>query len=331
MVLKLLLLLLLAGCSGTDREDVVRETRFIMGTFVTFTIVDLPKNKAIAAIAAAEKEMRRIEALFTIDGDKISPVQQFNQLAVGSTILLPAEVSALLQQSLAIEKASHHSFSPLLGGLIQLWGFSKSELPIQPPDGKAIQRQRVAAHTKWIRQNNKGWQRLHHLLQLDFGAIAKGYAIDQGIAALKKHHVQNAILEAGGDLRVLGAKHGKPWRIGIRHPREKGGVLGWVELQGDHSIVTSGDYERFFVWEGQRFHHIFDPETGRPANIAQSATVIAKDATLADAWSTALFVSGERGLKAVEKANLDGMWVDQNGEMHLTEGMRQKFHPKSQH
>ena len=109
----------------------------------------------------------------------------------------------------------------------------------------------------------------------------------------KQNGISNAIINAGGDIRLIGSHGKRPWRIGIRHPRYKGEVIETLELEGDVAVVTSGDYERFYIFEGQRYHHIINPATGWPAEKSQSATVIAPNATLADAWSTALFIMGK--------------------------------------
>ena len=128
-------------------------------------------------------------------------------------------------------------------------------------------------------------------VQLDFGAFGKGYGIDLAIEKLRKMGIENAIVNAGGDLRAIGSRSGTPWRIAIRRP-SGAGVLGVIKTDSDESIFTSGDYERNFVWQGVRYHHIIDPRTGYPAKGVSSVTVIHTDATTADAAATALFVAG---------------------------------------
>ncbi|MDX8392858.1 MAG: FAD:protein FMN transferase, partial [Mariprofundaceae bacterium] len=116
-------------------------------------------------------------------------------------------------------------------------------------------------------------------------------------------------------------------RIGIRHPRKTGETLGWVEVDGDVSIVTSGDYERLFMYKNKRYHHILDPESGYPATASISATVIARNATLADAWSTALFIQGAKSLPMLDEQGMQGLVVDALGNTYTGSVMLVPFHP----
>lgn len=317
---------LLAACSGP--QD-VHESRFIMGTLVQFTISGAEHAKALEAIHAASDEMQRIEDDFTIYGMKPNAVKAFNASAPGETLALPAEVGSLLQTALAVAKQSGGAFNPALGSLGMLWGFSLPDAPLSPPADADIAAARSGAGLKQLVMAQAGWNRLNPQTKLDFGAIAKGYAIDRGIAVLREHGIRNAILDAGGDLRVIGDHQGKSWRIGLRHPRKPGSTLGWFEAKGDFSIVTSGDYERFFIWQGRRYHHILNPSTGMPADASSSATVITVNATLADAWSTALFVLGEKGVPLVEALGMQALLVDADGLMHQSKLSLLPFHPST--
>jgi len=304
------LLLLTSACSSnTD----IHETRFIMGTLVEFTIAAQDSDQAASGIAAAAAEMQRIEDAFTIYGDHPNAVKTFNASAPGTPVTLPDEVSALLTLALKVKQQSDGAFDPALGKLNLLWGFSIDPPPTSPPNSEAIKAAIPPAHC--IDKRGKQWLRLDARCLLDFGAIAKGYAIDRGIAILQQHGIHNAIINAGGDIRLIGSHGDRPWRIGIRHPRKRNDVIAALKLQGDVSIVTSGDYERFFMHGGKRYHHLLNPKTGWPATGSQSATVIASSAALADAWSTALFVQGKGGLKQFEDMKQKAMLVDQNGKI----------------
>lgn len=292
----------------------------MMGTLVEFTISGTDKETALAAIRAASDEMQRIDNLFTIYGNVSNPVKKLNAAEVGHAIPLPEEVSKLLRTSLAIQAESGGAFDPSLGELDMLWGFSEPEPRTSPPSAQKIRQ--ALPPRNCFQEVAAGWIRQHQRCALDFGGIAKGYAIDRGIAVLKSYGIRNAILNAGGDIRLLGSHDGKPWRIGIRHPRKPGGVVATLELKGDTSIVSSGDYERYFIYDGQRYHHILDPGTGWPAKGSQSATVIAPTATLADAWSTALFVSGAPGLKLLQAKGYAALLVSGEGHILMTDKMR---------
>lgn len=319
MLRLLCLLLLLTACAKDD----VHETRFIMGTLVEFTISGAKEAQAQKAIRLAAAEMQRIEDVFSIYGARENSVKRFNRSPVNTPLLLDDEVSRLLQISLDIQRASAGAFDPALGSLNLLWGFSHDPPADHPPSSDAIREARPPADC--LHRAGKYWIRTDARCQLDFGAIAKGYAIDRGIALLKREGIHNAIINAGGDIRVIGNHQGKPWRIGLRHPRQPGGVLGSIEIRGDASVVTSGDYERFFIYKSKRYHHILNPETGRPARRSQSATVIAPSATIADAWSTALFVLGAQGLTYAETRQMPALIVDADGQTRMNAGMRKIF------
>lgn len=321
------LLLLLGGCTAQQRD--VHESRFIMGTLVQFTVSGASEDRALAAIRAAADEMQRIEDVFTIYGDKPNVVKAFNASRPGTLVSLPEEVNRLLVDSLDVQQQSGGAFTPLIGSLSLLWGFSLPQPPGSPPSADAIASARSGVRRGQLVRAGDDWKRLSDQTMLDFGAIAKGYAIDRGMEMLRAHGIANAILDAGGDLRVIGEHGGKPWRIGLRDPRHNGEALGWFEASGDISIVTSGDYERFFIYRGRRYQHILDPATGLPADKSRSATVIAHSATLADAWSTALFVLGVDGLPLLEKRGMQGVLVDAQGKLHQAGRKLLVFHPAS--
>ncbi len=312
-----LVALALAGCQQQERD--IRETRFMMGTLVEFTIHGADADAARAAIRAAAAEMRRIDALFRIEGEPENAVMRLNRAPVGAAVTLPAEVAGLLRKAPAIEAASDHAFHIGLGRLNALWGFSRNPPPSAPPPAARIAALRPP--DRCFAESAEGWRRLDARCALDFGAIAKGYAIDRGLATLRAHGIASAIINAGGDLGMLGRHGGRAWKIGVRDPRKPGGVLVTLTLEGARAIVTSGDYERFFIHQGQRYHHILDPATGRPARRARSATVIANNAALADAWSTALFVLGPAGLARLP-AGMAALVVDADGRIHANAPMK---------
>ncbi|MDQ7011663.1 MAG: FAD:protein FMN transferase [Mariprofundaceae bacterium] len=320
------LLLLLSACSPSPPE--AHESRFMMGTLVEFTVYGVPRAKAAAAIRAAANAMQEAADSLTIYGDVENTVKAFNASRPGVPVQLPAAVSALLTQAKTVERQSHGAFSPVLGSLSLLWGFSTPTPPSRPPGEEDIRRALAGVGPKLLRRlatPAHTWVRLHEQTRLDFGGIGKGYAIDIGIAVLRKHGIEHALINAGGDMRAIGRHGERPWRIGIRHPRQAGAVLATLDLEGDVSVVTSGDYERFFIYRGRRYHHILNPGNGWPADKSQSVTVIAENATLADAWSTALFVLGPKGLELLKKRHMDALLVDAGGDIHTTPGMKKRL------
>ncbi|MEE9543651.1 MAG: FAD:protein FMN transferase, partial [Thermodesulfobacteriota bacterium] len=159
-------------------------------------------------------------------------------------------------------------------------------------------------------------------MAIGLGGIAKGYAVDRAMERLSKMGIRNAIIKAGGDVRVQGRREGgEPWRISIQHPREEG-VLARLPLS-NISISTSGDYERYFMKDSILYHHIIDPETGYPARGCQSVTILAPDTMTSDAFATAVFVLGpEKGLRLVERLNgVEAIIVDASGTTHTSSGI----------
>ncbi|MDQ6961454.1 MAG: FAD:protein FMN transferase [Mariprofundaceae bacterium] len=320
-ILYLAMLFLLSAC---HTDEVIEEHAFLMGTMVSVTVAESEKDSQVRlAIKASMQEIQRVEALFSTHLD--NSVQAFNQSHVGVWQDLDPEVSVLLAQAVRIMAQSQQAFHPMLGQLKQLWAFQSESKQVPPEASIQILVQAIKKAT--LEQKGTQWRRSHAALRLDFGAIAKGYAIDRAIKVLRQQGIGNAIVNAGGDIRLIGQRFGRAWRIGIKHPRQANQILGWMALKGDVSLVTSGDYERFFIVGDKRYHHILDARTGYPATKSQSVTVIAKNATLADAWSTALFVLGSNSQGLVTApTDLDYLIVDRQGKKSMSLGMQKLFH-----
>ena len=163
-------------------------------------------------------------------------------------------------------------------------------------------------------------------MRITVGGIAKGYAVDRAVEILHRDGFANFLLQAGGDLYLSGRKGPHPWRVGIRDPRGPPNSYFAVAEVQDHSFSTSGDYERFILHDGKRYHHILDPATGYPATRSRSVTVLAKNAMTADAYSTALFILGAKaGLQLVETLpGIDAIFVDSDNKVHVSKGLQTK-------
>ena len=158
--------------------------------------------------------------------------------------------------------------------------------------------------------------------KIDLGGIAKGYAVDNGIKILQTCGIQNALVSAGGDSRILGDKKGRPWVMGVRHPRDKNKVVVSIPLS-DSAISTSGDYERYFIEGDKRYHHIIKPSTGQSADLTWSASVLANNAVTSDALSTTLFVLGtEKALELINTLDdIEAIVIDTKGKMFYSSGL----------
>ncbi|MBF0142327.1 MAG: FAD:protein FMN transferase [Magnetococcales bacterium] len=281
-----------------------KSIRLALGTVVTISTWGLEPTREEAAVERAFAEIERIEAMMSPNRSE-SELSRINDAPRGQWLQASPELVDLLGRALEIQRLSGGAFHPGLLPLVRLWGFSREPAPREPPSPESIDRWRRLADSGdgiLIDAAAGRVQLTNAAFGLDLGAIAKGYAIDQAVAVLRREGVDNAIVSGGGDLRLIGAKGREPWVIGLRHPREEGGVIRVSRLSGDRAMMTSGDYERFFMHAGVRFHHILDPATGYPSvSGVISVSVQATDSTLGDALSTAIFVLGrERGIRLLE-------------------------------
>jgi thiamine biosynthesis lipoprotein len=313
----LLSALALFGRGGEDSGE-FRRARVLMGTVVEITLLDAGAGiDPEAAMEAAFSAMAEVEALMSAHRDD-SETAQLNVAA--GTLEVSAATAEVLELGLRVAAASAGAFDLTLGRLKALWGFDGHgpRVPSDPEIAAALQGIGPASLRLEGRRVTKG----DAALRIDLGAIAKGYAVDRAIAALQAAGVRHASVNAGGDLRLLGDHGGRPWRIGIQHPRDPQGVLVTLEL-ADAAVVTSGDYERFFEVEGVRYHHLLDPRDGRPADACRSVTVVAVTAAEADALATAAFVLGpEAGRRLVEDWGGMALFVAADGDVSFSEALK---------
>jgi len=248
--------------------------------------------------------------------------------AAGMQATADADIVEMIRRSQYLETATGGRFNPAIGALIDLWGFHTSDFPIEgPPPSEeqisAILDGHPSTHDIHIDGLEVGSD--NPAVQLDFGGIAKGYAVDLTIARLRAMGIDNAIVNAGGDLRAIGAHGDRPWRVAVRKPG--GGNVGSVQVHGDEAIFTSGNYERFRQDQTKRYPHILDPGTGWPAKDIASATVITEEGIVADAAATALVVAGLDGWPEVARAlQLQQVAVvDADGTVYLTPAMDERL------
>ncbi|MBD3305780.1 FAD:protein FMN transferase [candidate division KSB3 bacterium] len=309
---------------GKSEPTIFRQSQFLLDTFVEIMVVASDEQDAQKAMAAAYTEMRRVEAL-TSRYQPESPLAHINQRAgSGQFTPVPDEVHDLLQRSVAYSVMTDGAFDPTVGALIEAWGIGTEQERV--PAEAALQQLLPAIGSSHVELDNEQGVRLRDpQTRLDLGAIAKGYSVDRGIAVLQRHQMTNALVNAGGDIRCIGVKpDGMPWRVGIQHPRESE-ILGVLELQ-ERAVATSGDYERYFMQEGVRYHHILVPQTGRPARGCQSVTILADTAEAADAFATAVFIMGpEHGLTFIEAQDeIEGLIISADGTLIPSSGFSLK-------
>lgn len=318
-------LLFFSGCE--QHPQVYQQQVLALGTLIDISLYDIDEEKAAKAITNVTNTMETIHHDWHAwQPSKLSYINE--QLAKGNIVNLSREQQTLIQQGIDLARQSNDLFNPAAGKLISLWGFHSDERPnTAPPTARDITAL-VKASPKMSKLVLNGDQlsSRNANVSIDVGGYAKGYAVDQAIEVLRKMGINNAIVNAGGDLRAIGNKGERAWRIGIRHPRQPG-VLASLETIDDESVFTSGDYERYFEYQGQRYHHIIDPRNGHPALGASAVTVIHQDATRADAAATAIFIAGfERWLETAHAMEVDKvMLIDLEGTVYMTKAMSKRI------
>ena len=276
-----------------------------------------------AAIEAAFAEVERIEQIMS-EWRPTSELSQLNDQAGGAMRPLSPELFEVLQRSKQIAEATDGAFDPTFHGVGQLWHFEAGSVP---PTREAIAARLALVDWRAIELDpNTATGRLARPgMKIGLGAIAKGYGVDRASQLLKQRGFMHHIVEGGGDTYVAGTKAGAPWRVGIQRPDGPGSLAAIPA--SDRAIVTSGGYQRFIEVDGKRYAHIIDPRTGWPIEedtSAQSVTVLAADATDADAYATAISVMGPtRGLAYVEAhPALEAVLLTHSGELLVSRDLQ---------
>lgn len=319
LLLGLLLTFLLTGCSSPKERSFPR-TRLLMGTKVTITVRDVPEGKAYKAINHAFQEMERIESLFSTYKED-SEISRINREAGEKVIPANPEVIMLIGKSLHFSSLSGGAFDITVRPLMQLWGFTRKEGRI--PSREELERTLPLVNYKNIlldgKENRIGFSR--EGVEIDLGGIAKGYAVDKAVEVLRKEGINSALVNAGGDLFALGSFKKRPWRVGIRDPRQREEIMGILEVE-DRGVATSGNYERYFIHKGKRYSHLINPWSGLPVEGIEGVTIIAPNTTTADALATAVFVLGpQKGIKLIDELKgVEGLIVDSRGETFSSRG-----------
>lgn len=309
---------------GINPEGVTEtgwQTEFLMDTFVSIRAVG---DNADEAIEAALGEMRRIESLMS-RYVPTSDVSLINRSAGGPPVKVASETFHVIEEAVQCARLTNGAFDITIGPLMDLWEFNSSGPTIPGPEEIEQAKPLVGWELIELDPENMTVRLPKEGMSIDLGGIAKGYAAQQGARVLREYGIRHALIDAGGNIVAVGSRaEGNPWRIGIRDPRGEGpeATIGPTIHLVDAAVATSGDYERFFIHDGKRYHHILNPETGMPVESVSSVTVVTESPLHADMLSTAVFVLGpDEGMRFVE--TLDGvsaMIVDANGNIVFSNG-----------
>jgi len=324
ILLSLVFLFILIGCNQ-DKEHSAEF--FVFGTILEVKLWGASDEDASQAFSELQKMFQDMHRDWHAwEPGRLGDIN--NAFTLGETAIADSAIIEMVQRSKIIEEKSAGRFNPAIGALIQLWGFHTSDYPIEGPAPSQAQISKILdlePSSLDIQINGLEIHSDNPAVQLDFGGIAKGYAVDLSIELLRDMGIKNAIVNAGGDLRAMGSHGQRAWRVAVRKPG--GGSIGSLDVQGDEAIFTSGNYERFRQHETQRYAHILDPRTGWPAKDIASVTVITSEGLLADAAATALVVAGLDDWPEVAQAlGLQQVAVvDESGTVYLTAAMAQRL------
>ncbi len=317
-------LLLLWRSAGPAVAPYVSFTEDIMASPITVTA---PAPVARRAADIVFDVFRSVDAAMS-EWKPTSPLSAVNRAAGSHPVKVPDDLRAVIREGIEIGRRTDGAFDITWAALWGLWDFT-AENPGVPDAGEIARRTALVDFRRIVIDDEAGTVYLPRAgMLIGLGGIAKGHALDRAAEALRRRGIDSFLISAAGQMMPGGRRGGRLWRIGVRDPR--GGpddYFAFLEVTGV-SVSTSGDYERYFIRDGVRYHHVLDPRTGMPSRGARSATVLSDDATLADALSTALLIMDtERGIALAESLpGVEALLVDAAGGVHVTGGLRGRVH-----
>jgi len=301
-------------------ENKISKTEFLFSTVVNITIYDFPEAEAKKLLNQSFDMMRDFDKKYNPTGDNI--IKRINSLKSGEVFILSGALLDMMKIAKRNYEISDGYYDITIGILSELYGF-KGEKPHLPPKNEILKSLSKVGFDKIFFNEKTG--EFHFKkggVKIDIGGLAKGYIIERVYKFLKDNGVKSALINGGGDIKVLGNKRGKPFVIGVADPKDPGFILATITLKDGESVASSGDYERFFIYQNKRYCHIFNPKSGYPDLFNHGSTVIAKSSTLAEALSLAsLLMKPSEALRYITKNGGMGMVVTDD----YTPIMSQKF------
>lgn len=291
----------------------------IMGTAIRVELWCEERAAGQAAIEAVMQEMHRIDWAMSPHKPQ-SELSRINREAAVGPVRLSDEMFGLLQQAIAFSKLSGGAFDITYASVGHLYDYRAG---VAPSDAQREQARSLIGWQHLILDERTRSLRFGRAgMRIDLGGFAKGHAVDNGVAILRRHGIRHAMVSAGGDSHVLGDRRGRPWTVAVRDPRDAAGIVAVLPLE-DVAISTSGDYERCFERDGVRHHHLIDPRSGRSPDRVRSVTILAADGLTSEGLSKSVFVLGvEEGLRLVEsQPGVDAVVIDAAGALHYSSGL----------
>jgi len=321
-----ILFVLVAGCGRTPLQE---QQAYVFGTRVEVIVVSEQPEQGRQAIAAVLREFDRLHRSY--HAWQPSELSTLNEaIAAGRSHPVSPELAGFIAQAQALARQGDNLFDPGIGRLIALWGFQADEFKAELPAAADIQAWRASQPSiADITIDNTSVQSRNPRVALDFGGYLKGVALDRAASILRGMGIHNALINIGGNVMALGSKEGRKWRVGIQHPRQPG-PLATVTLDDGEAIGTSGDYQRYFELDGERYAHLLDPRTGQPAHGTQSLTVLvtprANAGTLSDAPSKPAYIAGDGWREQIRRFGIEhALRVAADGRIEVTRALRARL------
>jgi FAD:protein FMN transferase len=317
-----LLLFSVTACGSNSTKPIEKEG-FYMGTIITEKVYGNNAKKA------ADEVMSRIvylENLMTINRSG-SEIDKLNDAAGKNYVTLSPESINVINTAKKFSALSDGAFDITIGPLVKAWGVF-TDHPRVPGQDEINQLLKLVNYKSLVVDDNKMSAKLQEQGQIvDLGGIAKGYAGDEAIKIYKKHGIKSAYINLGGNVVVLGNKpDGSAWKIGIKNPRSESKIIGVLKVS-DKAVVTSGDYERFFMKDNKRYHHIIDPKTGYPADAGLISTTIVTDKSIdADSLSKVFVLGLDKGMKLIKSLKgVEAVFITSDKKVYITPGLKDVF------
>jgi thiamine biosynthesis lipoprotein len=298
-----------------------------MGSEVRLTAWAPDDAATVGAFAKVFDEFDRLDRLMSIWREG-SDVLRINAAAGGAAVPVSPEVREIIRDAREVSEWTGGKFDVTFGALSGMWKFDHDL------DGRVPSRTEIAARLPLIDyraleiDEHAGTARLAQPgMKLHLGGIGKGYAVDRAVEILRKAGLNDFMIQSGGDLYLGGRRGERPWRAGIQDPRgPANSSFAAVDLT-DAAISTSGDYERFFMKDGRRYHHILDPDTGEPAQGCRSVSIVAESSTLADGLATGVFILGaDAGMALIERLpGVEGVVVAADNRVIVSSGLKERL------
>lgn len=313
------LIVLLLFCTVNVYANWHQQEKAIMGTSIKVQVWHEDNGQAEAGMNAVMAEMERINQLMSPYIES-SELFLLNKNAAEGPVKVSTELFKIIDHSLHISKKTNGAFDITFASVGFLYNYRER---IKPAEQALSEKTQLIDYRQLLLDRiNMTISYKKQGVKIDLGGIAKGYAVDNATEILKQLGFKHALVSAGGDTKLLGDHHGRPWLVAIQDPREKGKQTIKLPLQNE-ALSTSGDYERYFDQDGVRYHHIINPKTGMSASEVQSVSIIGPKAMKTDAFSTSVFVLGiVEGLAFINsQPGYEALIIDQNRRLHVSKGL----------